>query len=100
PYNYGWDWGPRFLTEGIWKPVRLETWETLRVENFHIHQQNTTADLAKVTAELEIESGRATIATLTVAHDEISGPQTADGSQTLQLDAGINHFSFPIRITA
>ena len=25
PYHYGWDWGPRFMTEGIWQPVRLET---------------------------------------------------------------------------
>ncbi len=24
-YQYGWDWGPRFVTIGIWKPVRLET---------------------------------------------------------------------------
>src|SRR5580693_6881760 len=32
PYNYGWDWGPRFLTEGIWKSVRLESWDTLRIE--------------------------------------------------------------------
>ncbi len=22
-YHYGWDWGPRFLTCGIWKPVKL-----------------------------------------------------------------------------
>jgi len=99
PYNYGWDWGPRFLTEGIWKAVRLETWDTLRIENFHIHQQNITADLANVTAELEIEASRPTTATLTVAHDELSGPQTTDGSQTLQLNPGVNHILFPLRIT-
>jgi beta-mannosidase len=23
PYNYGWDWGPRYITEGIWQPVKL-----------------------------------------------------------------------------
>ena len=100
PYNYGWDWGPRFMTEGIWQPVRLETWDALRIENFHIHQQSITADLANVTAELEIEAGRPTTATLTLAHDEMSGPQTADGTQTLQLNAGINHVSFPLRIAA
>ena len=22
-YQYGWDWGPRILTVGIWKPVNL-----------------------------------------------------------------------------
>jgi beta-mannosidase len=100
PYNYGWDWGPRFMTEGIWQPVRLETWDALRIENFHIHQQSITADLANVTAEVEIEASRPTTATLTLAHDEMSGPQTADGTQTLQLNAGINHVSFPLRIAA
>jgi beta-mannosidase len=100
PYNYGWDWGPRFMTEGIWQPVRLETWDALRVENFHIHQQSITADLANVIAEVEIEASRPTTATLTLAHDEMSGPQTADGTQTLQLNAGINHVAFPIRIAS
>jgi beta-mannosidase len=100
PYNYGWDWGPRFMTEGIWQPVRLETWDAVRVENFHIHQQSITADLANVMEEVEIEASQPTTATLTLAHDEMSGPQTADGTQTLQLNAGINHVSFPLRISS
>ncbi len=100
PYNYGWDWGPRFMTEGIWQPVRLETWDALRIENFHIHQQSITADLANVTAEVEIEASRPTTATLTLAQDEMSGPQTADGDQTLQLNTGINHVLVPLRIAA
>jgi beta-mannosidase len=98
PYQYGWDWGPRFLTEGIWQPVRLETWDALRVDNFHVHQQKIAADSASLTAELDIEAGRPTTATLTLTHDEMSGTQTADGNQTLQLDSGMNHVSFPIRI--
>ena len=100
PYQYGWDWGPRFMTEGIWQPVRLEAWDAMRIDNFHIHQQKINADMATVTAELDIEATKPTAATLTLAHDELSAPQTADGNQTLQLDAGMNHVSFPIRITA
>jgi beta-mannosidase len=100
PYNYGWDWGPRFMTEGIWQPVRLETWDALRVENFHIHQQSITADLANLIAEVEIEASRPMTATLTLGHDEMSGAQTADGTQTLQLNAGINHVAFPVRIAS
>lgn len=99
PYQYGWDWGPRFMTEGIWQPVHLETWDTLRIDNFHIHQQKT-AGTASVTAELDIEAGKPTTATVALAHDELSASQTADGNQTLQLDAGMNHISFPIRIAA
>jgi beta-mannosidase len=98
PYQYGWDWGPRFLTEGIWQPVRLETWDALRIDNFHIHQRKIATDMASVTAELDIEASKATTATLNMAHDELSGAQTADGTQALQLDAGMNHVSFPIRI--
>ena len=100
PYNYGWDWGPRFMTEGIWQPVRLETWDELRIDNFHIHQQKITADTALVTAELDIEASKPVTATLALMHDELSGAPASDGTQPLQLDAGMNHVSFPIRITA
>ncbi len=105
PYQYGWDWGPRFMTEGIWQPVRLETWDALRIDNFHIHQRKITAEMATVTAELDIEASQPTTAILALAHDELSGPQpsgsqTTDGTQTLQLDAGMNHVSLPIRIAA
>jgi beta-mannosidase len=39
PYNmirkmassFGWDWGPATVTSGIWRPVRLETWSTARL---------------------------------------------------------------------
>jgi beta-mannosidase len=98
PYHYGWDWGPRFLTEGIWQPVRVETWDALRIENFHIHQQNITADLANFTEELEIEASRPTTATLELVHDEMAGPKTVSLPLMLQLNPGINHVSFPVRI--
>jgi len=98
PYNYGWDWGPRYMTEGIWQAVRLETWDALRIENFHIHQEHIAADLANVNAELEIEASKPTTAVLTLAHDEMSGAQAPDGTQTLQLNAGVNRVSFPVRI--
>ncbi len=29
--NFGWDWGPRLVTAGIWKPVRLECWTHARI---------------------------------------------------------------------
>lgn len=30
--NFGWDWGPNLAGAGIWRPVRLETWHTARVD--------------------------------------------------------------------
>jgi beta-mannosidase len=104
PYQYGWDWGPRFVTEGIWRAVHLEIWDSLRIENFHIHQEGITKDLAKLAAELEIEASQPTTATIAFAHDELSVKSGAkgnsDGTQTVQLDAGVNHISFPTRIAS
>ena len=99
PYNYGWDWGPRFVTEGIWRPVHLEMWDALRIENFHIHQRSITKDLAKLTAEVEIEASQSTTATITLTHQELGGKPSDDGTVTGPLDPGTNHISFPIRIS-
>ncbi|MFJ2565683.1 glycoside hydrolase family 2 protein [Streptomyces sp. NPDC087568] len=30
--SFGWDWGPTLVTAGIWRPVRLESWSTARID--------------------------------------------------------------------
>jgi beta-mannosidase len=98
PYNYGWDWGPRFVTEGIWRAVRLESWDALRIENFHIQQESIGKDLAKLTAELEIEAAAPATVTIALSHNELSGKPVDDGKQAMQVDGGVNHISVPLRI--
>lgn len=34
-YNWGWDWGPRLMTAGPWRPVYLETYDS-RIEDTFI----------------------------------------------------------------
>ena len=29
--NFGWDWGPVLITAGIWRPIALEAWSTVRL---------------------------------------------------------------------
>lgn len=65
-YQYGWDWGPRIVTEGIWQDVRLESWDTLRLADFHVAQKSVTAEAAKLAAQLDIEADEATRAHVTV----------------------------------
>ncbi len=40
PCQFGWDWGPRFVTAGVWRPVRLEAWSGNRIESVKIVQHH------------------------------------------------------------
>ena len=38
--SFGWDWGPRFATCGIYRPIRLEAWSGNRIESVLITQSH------------------------------------------------------------
>jgi len=38
---FGWDWGPRFVSSGLWKPVYLEAWSGNRFRSVGIHQEHS-----------------------------------------------------------
>ncbi len=33
PYHFGWDWGPRYLTMGVWRPVYLDAYSTAAIDD-------------------------------------------------------------------
>ncbi|WP_309398595.1 beta-mannosidase [Cerasicoccus maritimus] len=39
--SFGWDWGPRLGTCGIWRPIRIESWSTNRIEDYFVTQQHS-----------------------------------------------------------
>ena len=51
PYHYGWDWGPSFVSSGIWKDVTLLGYSGWYVENISI----VNSDLYNGNAELLVE---------------------------------------------
>lgn len=54
-YSYGWDWGPCFVNEGIWKEVHLVTWDNARIEQIHrasTRQADRQARLALATRNI------------------------------------------------
>lgn len=36
PYQYGWDWGPRFVTSGLWRSGCLRHWQQARLASVHL----------------------------------------------------------------
>ncbi len=51
-YQYGWDWGPRFVGCGIWKSVRLETWNNARISDLQIYQDSLHEEQAAMHASV------------------------------------------------
>ena len=95
-YEYGWDWGPRFVTSGIWKPVRLEAWDQVRIADFSIQQRDVSADVAHINAEVEVESSRTE--SVRVDLDYGIDAKSAKLTETFSLHAGRNLIDFPIEV--
>ncbi len=93
-FEYGWDWGPRLVTFGIWRPVRLETWSGTRIADVWYIQKDITAARARLRTVVEVESDEAiTGASITI---------TADGKIVARKDAslapGLNKISLDYEI--
>jgi beta-mannosidase len=95
-YEYGWDWGPRFVLSGIWRPVKLDAWDDATLSNVHVRQRDVSVDLAHLVIETEITSAQKTSARVTAAYER--GDQKASVSRDVDLDPGVNHIDVPIDI--
>jgi beta-mannosidase len=95
-YEYGWDWGPRFVTSGIWRPVRIEAWDKARIADFAIRQCDVSKAVAHIDAEVEIETSSSGPAQVSAQDSTAAGPATA--SRLVALHAGTNVIDIPIEI--
>jgi beta-mannosidase len=78
--QFGWDWGPRFVTAGIWRDLRLEGWTGNRLECVRVRQRHADGRVTLLLSpELAREESRSScrwrlsLGTLRVA--EGSGPE-------------------------
>eukprot|EP00347_Sterkiella_histriomuscorum_P013880 403363013 len=49
-YQYGWDWGPRLVTYGVWKPIKIRAFDEVIIEgslfrNLGVNNKSTTASI-------------------------------------------------------
>ena len=95
-YEYGWDWGPKFVTSGIWRMVRMEAWDKVRIADFVIRQHDVSREVAHVSAEVEIEASTAGSGTVTVKYSDNGSPITENA--TVDFHVGRNVIDLPIEI--
>ena len=55
-FHYGWDWGPTFVTSGIWRPIVLESWDMIQLNDVYIRQLDLNDTIAKLKAEVDLHS--------------------------------------------
>ena len=53
-YHYGWDWGPRLVTSGIWRKVSLVAWNDVRITDVYTEQPLVSKAKAKIRQTVEI----------------------------------------------
>jgi beta-mannosidase len=87
-YQYGWDWGPRFVTTGIWRPVALEAWSGVRIESVHVQQRDVGRSKAALTVSVEALADADLPDVRVVVRDKNTGK--AYGTAKLNLQRGLN----------
>ncbi len=95
PYHYGWDWGPRFVTSGIWRPIELIAWNKAKLQDLQIIQNEFSENSVALTAKAEIQSKMDGKAIVRIFNEE-NGNQLAENE--IELKTGENEVSVDFKI--
>lgn len=83
---FGWDWGPRLPDAGIWRPIFLRTWDTVRLENALMLQAHHDG-VVDVTIRPEIAGESAWSAEITAPDGEVlTLPETTAAEQVITIE--------------
>jgi beta-mannosidase len=96
PFQYGWDWGPRLITSGVWRMPSVRGWNKARMEDVFIEQKEITKEKASCIAHTEIMADKTSKIKLAIYIDDARLPVT---EQEIDLRQGLNKFDLPFAIT-
>jgi beta-mannosidase len=94
-YHYGWDWGPRIVASGIWRPVYLAGWNNARIDNIHYIQEDVTAKKAALRVRAEVIADKSIAATLSIRVEGVRNTWQKEallnaGKNVIELDMNIS----------
>ncbi len=92
-YHFGWDWGPRLVTSGIWKPVLLRSWNDFKINDVFIRQKSIE-DKANLNAEIELDISKE----LEKCDIEIFVNNQLVKKENKSLKSGIQKLTIPFKI--
>ena len=96
-YHYGWDWGPRLVTMGIWRPVFLRAWDEVCLRDAYYEQRSVDAHKADIMNHVELTASEEDIGMVTVRTIDAGSGHTL-AQVTTKLNKGENRMELPILI--
>ncbi len=97
PYSYGWDWGIRLVTSGVWRPVTLSFYNNALIDNIYVRQLSVNKELAKVDNIFTINSLVDDTAVITMNCSYKNEPAISVQKE-IKLNKGENTVSIPLEI--
>lgn len=92
-YQYGWDLAPRYVTSGLWRPVILEAWDDVRIEDFHISTRSLERKRAQMNTSVILQSDADGSCSIQL---NLNGKQILTSAQMLK--KGLNKIEMPFSI--
>ncbi len=98
-YQYGWDWGPRYVTAGVWRPVKLQSWDAARIDDVQLRQAQVTEARALLDVRVRVDAARAGEYALRLWQTAPDGKRTRVAEQDVSLQAvDGNVISLPVTV--
>jgi beta-mannosidase len=97
-YHYGWDWGPRYVTAGIVKPVVLQSWNTVRIDHLQLRQDHVDAARADVAAVASLDAVRDGSFEVRLWQTAPDGKRSLAAQKRVALRAGDNRIELPVHV--
>jgi beta-mannosidase len=93
PCNFGWDWGPKMPTSGIWRDIELIGINTARLSDVHIlqeHDENGVRLIVKLAAE------RLDNPTITASVKLLYNGETVTSCDSIAMSGGDAEVTLPV----
>lgn len=99
PYSYGWDWGIRMVTSGVWRPITLTLFDVATIDDYHVKQLTLTDEVAAISNRLEVNSITAKpIDVMVEISCSVNNRTVQTVSRHIELQPGRNQVEIPFEI--
>ena len=93
-YNFGWDWGPKMITSGIWKPVYLKLYKKVNLLGVQFIQKKLTDTAATMSGIFTITSTVTDTASIRIDIDSV---RFVNYPTTIKKGINVIRFDFVIK---